>query len=76
MGRTAFRNKQTCTSLVDTTKREDNKTYLTHGTGTPKLLVSFTVLQALGLPGLINLISVPDKCKLPLARLPHCEAVF
>lgn len=50
--------------------------YLTHATGTPELLVSFAILQALSLPDLINLISVPDKCKLPLACLPHYEAVF
>lgn len=34
------------------------------------------VKQALGLSDPINLINVPDKCKLPLAHLPHYEAVF
>lgn len=34
------------------------------------------VKQALGLSYPINLINVPDKCKLPLAHLPHYEAVF
>lgn len=43
---------------------------------TPKLLVSFAILQALSLPDLVSLISVPDKWKLPLARLPRYEAVL
>lgn len=50
--------------------------YLTHATGITKLSLSFTILQALGLPDLINLVNMSDKCTVPLAHLPHDEAGF